>query len=73
MHVWRWLGYVSTCALCHQLLAGHYADACRPSWLFGLDASAYCTLVHKGLHALRAAPLIAVPALQALQLRQPRE
>ena len=62
--MWHCLGYAATCALCHQLLASHYADACRPSWFFGIDSTPYCALVHKGLHVLRAAPLLAVPALR---------
>lgn len=69
-----WLAYALTCALLHHVLAFHYQDACRPTWWsFGLDSlfhgspSAYCALVSKALHALRAGPLLAaVPALAKL-------
>lgn len=53
------LWYAASCALLHHLLSHHYQDACRPSWLFGADTSAYCALVHRAIHGLRASPIVA--------------
>lgn len=58
------VAYALGCGVLHNLLSAHYADACRPSWWsFGLDPSAYCAALHRALHVLRAAPLLALPAV----------
>lgn len=60
------LGYALTCVLLHHLLSFHYQDSCRPSlWPFASDTG-YCALLHKALHVLRAAPLLALPVLNPL-------
>jgi hypothetical protein len=59
--------YALTCAALHHVLAFHYADACKPAFIFQ-SSSTYCEFLQRALQALRASPLAAlaaaVPALQ---------